>query len=242
MECFCSFPNGPILFTLSTGSPETSPGFQERSALPPLSPVFRTGSDPVLRPNATPLSHPAGLGGSEGRLHSKAPPKPLRAPSILVSDYCELVPKVPEGPQTHVERLRTEEKWRGRAHVTETAFGFLDSEGVAFPLPHLVETEEEPGFERPLLEATSSFQPRHFQSLILPPDNKPLEPGALKRLKDIFAQHDCQATALHILQADCKVRAGGSLRVASVPFFHHSKTKGSVAPILQREELRLPED
>ncbi|XP_053150323.1 breast cancer anti-estrogen resistance protein 3 homolog isoform X2 [Hemicordylus capensis] len=191
---------------LLTGSPETSPGAQDRSPLPPLSPAFRTGSDPVLRPKATfspPLKGPA-LSGSEGRLHSKAPPKPLRAPSILVSDYCELVPKVPEGPRSHVERLQMEERWRGWARLTETAFGFLDSEEVPSSLPLLAEAEEEPEFERPLMETTSSFRPCHFRSLLLPLDNKPLEPNALKRLKDLFAQHDCKTTALHILQMDCQ--------------------------------------
>ncbi|XP_042303234.1 breast cancer anti-estrogen resistance protein 3-like [Sceloporus undulatus] len=191
---------------LLSGSPEASPGCQDRSRLPPLSPAFRTGSDPVLRANAT-LSHPLGgpaLSSSEGRLHSKAPPKPLRVPSMLVSDYCELVPKPPEGPRSHVERLQSEERWRGRAHITETAFGFLDTEVTPSPLPHLVETEEEPEFERPELEGASSFHPHDFCSLLLSPDNKPLEPSTLKRLKEIFAQHDCHATALHILQMDCQ--------------------------------------
>ncbi|KAJ6657662.1 hypothetical protein lerEdw1_002163 [Lerista edwardsae] len=188
---------------LLTGSPESSPRPQEKSHLPPLSPAFRTGSDPVLRP----LSHSLGilaLSGSEGRLHSKAPPKPLRAPSILASDYCELIPKAPESRRSHVERLRTEERCRGWAHITETAFGFLDSEGLPFPTPCMVDAEEASKFERPLMETTSSFQPRHFNSLLLPPDNKPLEPNALKRLKDLFVQNDCRTTALHILQMDCQ--------------------------------------
>ncbi|XP_015281106.1 PREDICTED: breast cancer anti-estrogen resistance protein 3-like [Gekko japonicus] len=189
-----------------TGSPEPSPGVQDRTPLPPLSPVFRTGSDPVLRPNA-PSSRAQGglaLSGSEGRLHSKAPPKPLRAPSMLVSDYCELVPKAPEGARSHVERLRGEERWRVRAHLTETAFGFLDSDGSC-PSPRPGDAEEEdPGFQRPLLETASSFQPRLFHSLLLPPDNKPLDPKALKSLKGLFAQHDCRTMALHILQVDCQ--------------------------------------
>nr|XP_028568905.1 SH2 domain-containing protein 3A isoform X1 [Podarcis muralis] len=192
---------------LLTGSPETSPGAQDRCQLPPLSPAFRTGSDPVLRPNALkprPLGGPP-LSGSEGRLHSKAPPKPLRAPSMLVNDYCELVPKAPEGPGSHVERLRKEERWRGQAYITETSFGFLDTDGAPSTLPPTAEAAEEPEFEWPLVETTSSFQPRHFKSLLLAPDNKPLEPSALKRLKDLFAQHDCRATALHILQVDCQV-------------------------------------
>lgn len=196
-----------------------SPGPQEKSQLPPLSPAFRTGSDPILR-RSGPFSHALGivpLSGSEGRLHSKAPPKPLRAPSILVSDYCELVPKAPEGLRSHVERLRTEERCRGWAHLTETAFGFLDSEGQPFPPPPMMEAEDESTFERPLMETTSSFQPRLFHSLLLPPDNKPLEPSALKRLKDLFVQNDCRTTALHILYMDCQVRvARGVATLCSV--------------------------
>ncbi|XP_063150451.1 SH2 domain-containing protein 3A [Candoia aspera] len=191
---------------LLTGGPETSPGDQDRIQLPPLSPAFRTGSDPVLRPSAS-VSHlleGQGLSSSEGRLHSKAPPKPLRVPSMLMSDYCELVPKAPQGPRSHVERLQTEERWHGRAHITETAFGFLDCDEAPFPSPQSVETEMEPGFERPLLEATSSFQLQHFHSLLLTPNNKPLDPSTLKRLKDIFATHDCHVTALHILKTDCQ--------------------------------------
>ncbi|XP_062830179.1 breast cancer anti-estrogen resistance protein 3 homolog isoform X2 [Anolis carolinensis] len=191
---------------LLSGSPEALSGTQDRSQLPPLSPAFRTGSDPVLRANAS-LPHLLGgpaLSGSEGRLHSKAPPKPLRAPSMLVSDYCELVPRPPDGPRSHVERLRLEERWHGRANITETAFGFLDTEATPSPLPHLVEADEESEFERPQMNGAASFQPQNFHSLLLSPDNKPLESSTLKRLKEIFAQHDCRTTALHVLQMDCQ--------------------------------------
>uniref|UniRef100_A0A8C7DZ43 SH2 domain containing 3A n=1 Tax=Naja naja TaxID=35670 RepID=A0A8C7DZ43_NAJNA len=168
-----SNPSAPKpLILLPTGSPETPPGDQDRTQPPPLSPAFRTGSDPVLRASASAshLLEGLGLSGSEGRLHSKAPPKPLRAPSMLMSDYCELVPKVPQGPRSHVEQ----------------------------------ETEEEPGFERPLLETASSFQLQHFNSLLLTPNNKPLDPSTLQHLKDIFATHDCHTTALHVLKMDCQ--------------------------------------
>ncbi|XP_044846616.1 breast cancer anti-estrogen resistance protein 3 homolog isoform X2 [Mauremys mutica] len=209
----------PSLYTtqsdsnLRTGSPEAPAGTQDRSELPPPSPVFRTGSDPVLRPTAPRCLDPEGgaaLSGSEGQLHSKAPPKPLRAPSMLVGDasqeqlstYCELVPKAPTGLQSHVARLHTEEKWRGRARATDTAFGFLEDEVAPLPRPCRYEEEME-GFVRPLLETASSFQPHSFHSFLLPPDNKPLEPGALKRLKDLFYRRDCRTMALHILYIDC---------------------------------------
>ncbi|XP_013928384.1 PREDICTED: breast cancer anti-estrogen resistance protein 3-like [Thamnophis sirtalis] len=126
---------------------------------------------------------------------------------MLMSDYCELVPKVPQEPRSHVERLQTEERWRGRARITETAFGFLDSVEAPSTSPQSEETGVEPGFERPLLETPSSFQPQDFNSLLLAPNNKPLDPGTLKHLKDIFATHDCHTTALHILKTDCQVRA-----------------------------------
>ncbi|KAH0628767.1 hypothetical protein JD844_010265 [Phrynosoma platyrhinos] len=210
---------------LLSGSPEASPATQDRSHLPPLSPAFRTGSDPVLRANVQ-LSHPLGdpaLSSSEGRLHSKAPPKPLRPLSMLVSDYCELVPKPPEGSRSHVERLRSEERWRGRAHITETAFGFLDTEVTPSPLPHLVETEEEPEFERPELEGASSFHPHNFCSLLLSPDNKPLEPSTLKRLKEIFAQHDSHVAARIISVSKEQRRAMGvssGLELITLPQGH----------------------
>uniref|UniRef100_A0A674J8F4 SH2 domain containing 3A n=1 Tax=Terrapene triunguis TaxID=2587831 RepID=A0A674J8F4_9SAUR len=198
----------PSLYTAQSDT-----GTQERGELPPPSPVFRTGSDPVLRPTAPRCLDPEGgaaLSGSEGQLHSKAPPKPLRAPSMLVGDasqeqlstYCELVPKAPAGLRSHVARLHTEEKWRGRARATDTAFGFLEDEVTPLPRPRRYEEEME-GFVRPLLETASSFQPHSFHSLLLPPDNKPLEPGALKRLKDLFDRHDCRTMALHILYIDC---------------------------------------
>ncbi|XP_075758398.1 SH2 domain-containing protein 3A isoform X2 [Pelodiscus sinensis] len=212
----------PSLYTaqsdgnLPTGSPEAPAGTQERGELPPLSPVFRTGSDPVLRPTAPRCLEPEGgvaLSGSEGQLHSKAPPKPLRAPSLLLGDaspeqlstYCELVPKAPAGRRSHVARLHTDEKWRGRARATDTAFGFLEDEAVPLPQLRRREEEERGGFVRPLLETASSFQPHSFHSLLLPPDNKPLEPSALKRLKEIFGQQDCRTMALHVLYMDCLV-------------------------------------
>ncbi|EMP26098.1 SH2 domain-containing protein 3A [Chelonia mydas] len=110
----------------------------------------------------------------------------------------------PPAPRTLVARVHTEEKGRGRARATDTAFGFLEDEGVPLPRPRHYE-EEMGDFVRPLLETASSFQPHSFPSLLLPPDNKPLEPGALKRLKDLFTRHDCRTMALHVLYMDCLV-------------------------------------
>ncbi|KAM4622440.1 breast cancer anti-estrogen resistance protein 3 homolog isoform 2-T2 [Discoglossus pictus] len=200
--------------------------------LVPLSPLFRTGSDPVLRANGIPASTldsegTSALRGSDGQLHSKAPPKPIRAPSVLYPDpsewsdtYSELVPKVPSALKRQVNFEKVEVRWKNRARATETTFGFLDSETVSrkecysrlgsvdavHPVAVLpeVDTTEEGGFVRPQIQTTSSFQPNTFQSLLLSPENKPLEPNALRRLKEIVSRRACRESALHILREDCK--------------------------------------
>nr|XP_033780412.1 SH2 domain-containing protein 3A isoform X1 [Geotrypetes seraphini]XP_033780414.1 SH2 domain-containing protein 3A isoform X1 [Geotrypetes seraphini]XP_033780415.1 SH2 domain-containing protein 3A isoform X1 [Geotrypetes seraphini]XP_033780416.1 SH2 domain-containing protein 3A isoform X1 [Geotrypetes seraphini] len=197
----------------------------EEQTAPPPSPLFRTGSDPLLRPNASQhniLCSEGGapLRGSDGQLHSKAPPKPLRVPSLLVSEplenveterttYCELIPKVPTSTRSYVDRLRAE-KWKSRARVTETTFGFLDAESsntAPTSCSQVSEDLQNDGhvFVRPQIETASSFKPKSFKSHLLTLENKPLDSGALKVLKDIFTQSDCRSTALHILQEDCKV-------------------------------------
>ncbi|XP_061687104.1 breast cancer anti-estrogen resistance protein 3 homolog isoform X1 [Syngnathoides biaculeatus] len=194
---------------------------------PPISPVFRTGSEPLLspKPEQTRPCHPGGgvtLRGSDGQLHSRAPPKPLRisavfpkahrptAPSDQEDDpsafYDELVVQVPQSRRKgHVDRLRAEEKWQSRARITETSFGFLDADNkseVASRLPELPEKEH---FERPQIEWNSCFQLDRFESLLLPDNNRPLEPSVLLALKELFNRSDPNLTALHMLSVDCQV-------------------------------------
>ncbi|XP_073436800.1 breast cancer anti-estrogen resistance protein 3 homolog isoform X1 [Dendrobates tinctorius] len=270
---------------LSAISAETS-GSPEEPLPIPLSPMFRTGSDPVLRAKTQPVvpldyDGNSALRGSDSQLHSKAPPKPIRAPSVLLPDppegsdtYCELVPRAPI-TKRYVDSLKAEEKWKNRARATETTFGFLDAEkspeaissGRVGPCnlitsemnnskiiyselnkskvvqteksttilsesmdlskvlhfspenlkissfrmsyskvnqPILEIPEEGDEFVRPQIQTTTSFQPRTFQSILLSPDNKPLEPNALRKLKEIVSQRDCKESALHILREDCQ--------------------------------------
>ncbi|XP_040292543.1 breast cancer anti-estrogen resistance protein 3 homolog [Bufo bufo] len=266
-----------VISAESSGSPE--------EPLPiPLSPMFRTGSDPVLRAKTQPVlpldyDGSNALRGSDSQLHSKAPPKPIRAPSLLLPDppeesdtYSELVPRAPMTTRRYVDTLKAEEKWRNRARATETTFGFLDAEKspdvispgldrnlsssridnskIVYPelnkskvvqaeksrtlflesIDHsrvshsgsqnpkistfrisnskvnqpIIETPEEgDDFVRPQIQTTTSFQPRTFQSILLLPDNKPLEPNTLRKLKEIVSQRDCKESALHILREDC---------------------------------------
>ncbi|KAG9331590.1 hypothetical protein JZ751_018659 [Albula glossodonta] len=207
----------------------------------PISPVFRTGSEPMLSPRTprhTRPSHPGGgatLRGSDGQLHSRAPPKPLRISAMFPGPvppplpprgqeeeedpacfYDELVPRVPTShSRGHVDRLRAEEKWQSRARLTETSFGFLEPGGA----PRLLvtgpgTTEEagpeevegaEPHFVRPQVETVSCFQLDQFHSLLLPENNRPLEPSVLLALKELFTRSDAKTTALHMLSVDCQV-------------------------------------
>ncbi|XP_018090452.1 breast cancer anti-estrogen resistance protein 3 homolog isoform X2 [Xenopus laevis] len=199
----------------------------------PLSPLFRTGSDPVLRAKTLPapsldLNGNSALRGSDSQLHCKAPPKPIRAPSLLLPEppdeadtYSELIPRVPVIFKRPVDHGIAEERWKNRVRATETTFGFLESEesqggvdsgtglldnAITVTVVHTVvagEEEEDP-FVRPQIQTISSYQPKAFQSLLLSPENKPLEPAALRKLKEIVSQKDCKESALHILREDCQ--------------------------------------
>ncbi|KAJ8264175.1 hypothetical protein GJAV_G00146050 [Gymnothorax javanicus] len=233
---------------LRSGVPQSSQ--TECPSPAPISPFFRTGSEPMLSPRSprhhTRPSNPAGgdtLRGSDGQLHSRAPPKPLRVSALfpgpplpprpaIVDDpasfYDELVPRVPESRlRGHVDRLRAEEKWQSRARLTESSFTFLEMGGAADML------EVEPGrkgagsvdkqvglsgkgakaggkgedshFVRPQVETSSSFNLAQFSSLLLPDNNRPLEPSVLLALKELFTSSDPKTIALHMLSVDCQV-------------------------------------
>ncbi|XP_052370889.1 breast cancer anti-estrogen resistance protein 3 homolog [Oncorhynchus keta] len=127
---------------LRTGAPHS--GESEAVGPAPISPVFRTGSEPLISPSAlrhTRPSHPGGgvtLRGSDGQLHPRAPPKPFRVSTFFPGTppnrhhddpYDELVIQVPESKKRgHVDRLRAEEKWQSRARLTETSFSFLEAQ------------------------------------------------------------------------------------------------------------------
>uniref|UniRef100_A0A8C6TGP0 SH2 domain containing 3A n=1 Tax=Neogobius melanostomus TaxID=47308 RepID=A0A8C6TGP0_9GOBI len=164
------------------------------------------------------------LRGSDGQLHSRAPPKPLRVSTIFPNAvpppprdadpdpscfYDELVIQVPMLRKGHVDRLRAEEKWQSRARLTETSFGFLEAQKnqASLLLDQTLAKAEEDGwtFQRPQVESSSCFQLEQFQSLLLPDNNKPLDTTVLKSLKELFNRHNANTTALHMLRVDCEV-------------------------------------
>ncbi|XP_051801508.1 breast cancer anti-estrogen resistance protein 3 homolog [Acanthochromis polyacanthus] len=218
---------------LRTGVPKNPPS--EDTGPAPISPVFRTGSEPLLspRPRHARPPHPGGgvtLRGSDGQLHSRAPPKPLRVSAVFPnatpppptdsdedpsSFYDELVIQLPQSRRKgHVDRLRAEEKWQSRARLTETSFGFLEAQksDASSQLPFdkelqrkAAEEVEDWHFERPHMESGSCFQLDQFESLLLPENNRPLEPSVLLSVKEVFNRSDPKTTALHMLSVDCQV-------------------------------------
>uniref|UniRef100_A0A3Q3NRJ2 SH2 domain containing 3C n=1 Tax=Labrus bergylta TaxID=56723 RepID=A0A3Q3NRJ2_9LABR len=89
------------------------------------------------------------------------------------------------GPQSYVERLRSEE---------------AGSEGV-----NPLNVEDGVVFFSPVVETVSAFKPSRYQSPLMPKENKPLEVSILRRVKELLAEVDPKTAAKHITMADCKV-------------------------------------
>ncbi|KAM4746505.1 SH2 domain containing 3Cb [Anableps anableps] len=87
-------------------------------------------------------------------------------------------------PQSFVERLQAEE---GSSSVDSLA---LEDGNVYFS---------------PVVETVSCFQPGRYQSPLMPQENKPLEVGILRRVKELLAEVDPRVAARHITKTDCMV-------------------------------------
>uniref|UniRef100_A0A674DAE1 BCAR3 adaptor protein, NSP family member n=1 Tax=Salmo trutta TaxID=8032 RepID=A0A674DAE1_SALTR len=167
----------------------------------PVSPVFRTGSEPALSPNgprrmAFETQAGEAIRGSESQLCPKPPPKPSKVPTMRIPHSPHLQPLAPlASPAPGPPRLRTEESERS-SHGSK-----LDQ------MDEIEETgeEKERSSWRPVLESASMFRPGEFESRLLPAENKPLEMSVLKRAKELLVQKDHHIIAKHILMADCQV-------------------------------------
>nr|XP_027808487.1 SH2 domain-containing protein 3A [Marmota flaviventris] len=166
----------------------------------PISALLRTGSDPVLPKAPAPLGTIAdNLRASDGQLHAKAPTKPLRTPSLALTDasgrpstYCELVPRVPSAQRMPPGQscLEPESPWWEAEEEEEMV-------------------KEDKCFARPQNEV--SFCPPDTRSCLLGPQNRPLDPNVLCILRGLFLDHHPESTALHLLLVDCQ--AAGLLGV-----------------------------
>lgn len=157
-------------------------------AVIPPSPVMRRSSEPHLSPSS-----------SNNQVScSDTPPSAHGYPSEGSEgggSYCELRPGQPPTPpsKSYVERLRAEE---GGVPGSASSSG-----GESFILP--------------LVESSSCFRPGQYQSALLPAENKPLEMGILKKVKELLAEVDPKTAAKHITKTDCTVRESGNLTTYS---------------------------
>ncbi|XP_072514786.1 SH2 domain-containing protein 3C isoform X2 [Salminus brasiliensis] len=154
-------------------------------AVIPPSPVMRRSSEPHLSPSSSNNNLPC---SDTPPAHNHSTPPTHSYPSDgseAGGSYCELRPCPPPTPpcKSYVERLRVEDC---RAPGSSTPDG-----GEGFTLP--------------LVETASSFRPGRYQCALLPAENKPLEMGVLKRVKELLAEVDPKTAAKHITKADCMV-------------------------------------
>ncbi|KAM4578296.1 SH2 domain containing 3Cb isoform 2-T2 [Fundulus diaphanus] len=87
-------------------------------------------------------------------------------------------------PQSYVERLQAE----------EGSFSAVTSSLAV-----------ENGHFSPVVETVSCFKPSMYHSPLMPQDNKPLEVGILRRVKELMAEVDPRMAAKHITKTDCMV-------------------------------------
>lgn len=129
----------------------------------------------------TPRPLPSPSGSLHRRCNVRSPTLHQDTPSDAGSScYTELHP----GPQSYVERLRVEEGMVG-----------ID------PLRQ----EDGRVYFSPVVETVSSFKPSTYQSALMPKENKPLEVGILRRVKELLAEVEPRTAAQHITKADCMV-------------------------------------
>ncbi|CAH2311563.1 breast cancer anti-estrogen resistance 3 isoform X1 [Pelobates cultripes] len=205
-----------------------SPGLDGK--LSPTPHVFRTGSEPTLSPTEirrfSNEGHSAeALRGSDSQLCPRPPPKPSKAPHMKQpqsptvwqsseANYCELHPnppedctwvKIPSATNSFVESQRTDDEETLSFSNSEISFPALEDSVSQCSAADLGEKIEDFEFIRPVYETVSSFNPKDFESILLSPENKPLETALLRRAKELFTNNDPRTIAKHILSMDCKV-------------------------------------
>lgn len=120
-----------------------------------------------------------------------SPSSSLRRPQIRVNrdcpssdpdwnSYTELYPNT----HSYVERLRVEER-------------FLECDQPR--------VEDGDAYCLPVVEEGSSFKPSMYTSPLMAQENKPLEVGILRRVKELLSEVDPCTVAKHITKADCTV-------------------------------------
>ncbi|XP_043968063.1 SH2 domain-containing protein 3C-like isoform X2 [Gambusia affinis] len=129
-------------------------------------------------PSSPSLSNPSDSPLLGQRLHAPGSDPPLDSASSYRDGFSELQ------PQSYVDRLQAEE---------------------APPTAHSLGSEDGDVFFSPVVETASCFRPGRYHSALMPQENKPLEVGILRRVKELLAEVDPRTAARHITRTDCTV-------------------------------------
>nr|XP_035968683.1 SH2 domain-containing protein 3C isoform X3 [Halichoerus grypus] len=188
-------PSSPAYSTVTRV--HATPAAPSATALP-ASPVTRRSSEPQLCPGSAPKptgESDKGPYASPSHTLCKASPSPsLSSYSDPDSGhYCQLQPPV-----------RGSREWAAAEASSRQARSYGER------LKELSENGTPEGdrgraFIAPIVEATSSFNPATFQSLLIPKDNRPLEVGLLRKVKELLAEVDARTLARHVTKVDCLV-------------------------------------
>ncbi|XP_054974711.1 SH2 domain-containing protein 3C isoform X3 [Sorex araneus] len=190
-------PMTPISESLSSPAYSTVTRIHAAPAAP-SSPVARRSSEPQLCSGSAPKppgESDKGSHASPSHTLGKASPSPsLSSYSDPDSGhYCQLQPPA-----------RSSREWS----ASETSSRQARSYGER--LKELSENGVPEGdwgrtFTAPVVEAASSFDPASFQSLLIPKENRPLEVGLLRKVKELLAEADARTLARHVTKVDCLV-------------------------------------
>ncbi|XP_014719134.1 SH2 domain-containing protein 3C isoform X1 [Equus asinus] len=188
-------PSSPAYSTVTRV--HAAPAAPSATALP-ASPVTRRSSEPQLCPGSAPKppgESDKGSYSSPSHTLCKASPSPsLSSYSDPDSGhYCQLQPPI-----------RGSREWAAAEASSRQARSYEEK------LKELSENGAPEGdwgraFTVPVMEATSSFNPATFQSLLIPKDNRPLEVGLLCKVKELLAEVDARTLARHVTKVDCLV-------------------------------------
>ncbi|XP_036039650.1 SH2 domain-containing protein 3C isoform X1 [Onychomys torridus] len=161
------------------------------------SPVARRSSEPQLSHGNAPKppgDSDRGPHASPSHTLGKASPSPsLNSYSDPVSGhYCQLQPPVRGSREWAAGEAPRKTRSSGERQKELSENGVSDGEwGKTFTVP--------------VVEATSSFNLATFQSQLIPKENRPLEVGLLRKVKELLSEADARTLARHVTKVDCLV-------------------------------------
>lgn len=184
-------PSSPAYSTVTRV--HATPAAPSATALP-ASPVTRRSSEPQLCPGSAPKPPGESDKGPSHTLCKASPSPSLSSYSDPDSGhYCQLQPPV-HGSR---EWAASEASSRQAKHYGERLEGLSENGAPA--------GDRCRAFIVPTVESTSSFKPGTFQSLLIPSDNRPLEVGLLRKVKELLTEVDARTLARHVTKVDCLV-------------------------------------